>query len=107
MSRRPAGRKSGRRGFSSGIILTVKAPAKRYVLDVEIERLDDGRYIADCPDFEGCHAEGETPSDALENLEEVARMILDLCRQKGLPLPPELDEGGGPQVIRARLVVAA
>jgi predicted RNase H-like HicB family nuclease len=79
---------------------------KQYVLDVEIERLEDGRYIADCPDFEGCHAEGSTPAEALENLEEVARMIVDLCREKGLRLPPEY-EGSAEEKVKTRLVFAA
>jgi hypothetical protein len=34
---------------------------KQYVLEVEIEELEDGRYIADCSDFEGCHAEETRP----------------------------------------------
>jgi len=80
---------------------------KQYVLEVEIEQLEDGRYLADCPDFEGCHAEGDTPADALENLEEVARMIIDLCREKDLPLPPEYDESTGTKVIKTRMVLAA
>ena len=80
---------------------------KQYVLEVEIEQLEDGRYIADCPDFEGCHAEGDTPADALENLEEVARVIIDLCREKGLPLPPEYDESSGTGAIKTRMVLAA
>ncbi len=80
---------------------------KQYVLDVEIEQLEDGRYIADCPDFEGCHAEGDTPAEALENLEEVARMIIDLCREKGLPLPPEYGESPNTKAIKTRMVLAA
>ncbi len=80
---------------------------KQYVLEVEIERLEDGRYIADCPEFEGCHAEGDTPSEALENLEEVARMVIDLCREKGLPLPPEFGESSEPKVIKTRMVLVA
>jgi predicted RNase H-like HicB family nuclease len=79
---------------------------KQFVLDVEIEQLEDGRYLADCPDFEGCHAEGDTPADALENLEEVARMVIDLCREKGLPLPPEY-RSSADQKIKTRLVLAA
>ena len=80
---------------------------KQYVLEVEIEQLEDGRYIADCPDFEGCHAEGDTPAEALENLEDVVRIIIDLCREKGLPLPPEYDESSAPKVIKTRMVLAA
>jgi len=80
---------------------------KQYVLEVEIEQLEDGRYTADCPDFEGCHAEGDTPAEALENLEEVARTIIDLCREKGLPLPPEYDESTHSRVVKTRIVLAA
>jgi predicted RNase H-like HicB family nuclease len=35
-----------------------------------IEKDDDGRYVAECPDLPGCLSEGETLEDALENVNE-------------------------------------
>jgi predicted RNase H-like HicB family nuclease len=78
---------------------------KRYLLKVEVEPLEEGGYLASCPDLQGCHAEGETIAEALENIEDVARIVIELCLEKGLPLPPELQAGEEPPVVRAELMV--
>ncbi len=78
---------------------------KRYLLKVEVEPLEEGGYFATCPDLQGCHAEGDTIAEALENVEDVARVIIELCLEKGLPLPPELESGKEPPLIRAELMV--
>jgi len=56
-----------------------------YRLPVEIELLEEGLYLASCPAIQGCHAEGRTVGEALDNLQSVARVIYDLCQEKGLP----------------------
>jgi predicted RNase H-like HicB family nuclease len=78
---------------------------KKYLLKVEVEPLEEGGYLASCPDLQGCHAEGDTIAEALENVEDVARIIIELCLEKGLPLPPELQAGEEPPVVRAELMV--
>ena len=78
---------------------------KRFLLRVEVEPLEEGGYLATCPDLQGCHAEGNTIAEALENVEDVARIIIELCLEKGLPLPPELEAEKEPPVIRAELMV--
>jgi predicted RNase H-like HicB family nuclease len=35
-----------------------------------IERDEDGRYVAECPDLPGCLSEGETLEEAIENINE-------------------------------------
>lgn len=39
-------------------------------LNIVIEKDDEGRYAAECPDLPGCLSEGETLEDALENVFE-------------------------------------
>jgi len=78
---------------------------KQYLLKVEVEPLEDGRYFAMCPDLEGCHVEGDTIAEALDYIEDAARIIIELCREKNLPLPPELESDGAAPLIRAELVV--
>ena len=53
---------------------------------MEVEPQEEGGYLATCPDLQGCHAEGDTVAGALENVEDVARVIIELCLEKGLPL---------------------
>jgi predicted RNase H-like HicB family nuclease len=78
---------------------------KKYLLKVEVEPLEEGGYLAGCPDLQGCHAEGETIAEALENVEDVARVIIELCIEEGLSLPPELAGTQEIPVVKAEVVV--
>lgn len=49
---------------------------ERFSLPVEISALPDGGYVASCPILEGCHAEGRTPDEAVEHMEEIAKAVL-------------------------------
>lgn len=57
---------------------------KRIELPIEIETLTEGGVLALCPDIKGCHAEGKTIGQALDNLRDVARGIYELCQEKNL-----------------------
>jgi predicted RNase H-like HicB family nuclease len=63
---------------------------KQYRLPVKIEILEEDGFLAICPILQGCHAEGGTIAEALENLEDVARQLLELREEDGLPIPAEL-----------------
>jgi predicted RNase H-like HicB family nuclease len=76
-----------------------------YLLAVEVERLEDGRFLAVCPALQGCHAEGDSVAEALENLDDVARIHIQLSIERGHPLPAPLGEDGEPPVVRAQMVV--
>jgi len=78
---------------------------RKFVIPVEVEPLEEGGYLAVCELIQGCHAEGETIAVALENVEDVARIIIELCLEKGLPLPPEFEAGEEPPIVRAELMV--
>ncbi len=78
---------------------------KQYLLKVEVEPLEEGGFLAICPDLQGCHAEGDTIAEALENVEDMARIIIEFCIEKGFPLPPELSGAEGQAVVKAELVV--
>jgi predicted RNase H-like HicB family nuclease len=49
---------------------------------------EDGGYIADIPDLESCSAFGETPEQALEELERAKAAWLEAARAEGKPVPP-------------------
>jgi predicted RNase H-like HicB family nuclease len=78
---------------------------KKFLLKVEVEPLEEGGYLATCAGLQGCHAEGDTIAEALENVEDVARIIIELCLEKGLPLPPELGAEEESPIVRAELMV--
>jgi predicted RNase H-like HicB family nuclease len=48
---------------------------------------EDGGYIAEAPHFEGCSAFGETPSEALSELETAKALWLETARTEGIPIP--------------------
>ena len=78
---------------------------KKLLIPVEVEPLDEGGYLATCEVVQGCHAEGDTVGEALENLEDVARILLELRREDGLALPEGLELLGPDTLIKAQLVV--
>ena len=78
---------------------------KKYLLKVEVEPLEEGGYLATCADLQGCHAEGDTIAEALVNVEDVARILLELRREDGLDLPEGLEQVEPGAVIKAQVVV--
>lgn len=49
---------------------------------------EDGGYIADIPDLEHCSAFGETPGQALAEVEKAKAAWLEAAREAGRPIPP-------------------
>jgi predicted RNase H-like HicB family nuclease len=62
----------------------------QYRVPVVVERLDEGGFYAECPLLQGCHVEGETYLEALENLEDAIRLHIEGRLKFGDPLPREL-----------------
>lgn len=62
----------------------------RYDVPVVVEALEEGGYYAECPILQGCHVEGDTYLEALENLEDAIRLHIQGRLEFGDPLPPEL-----------------
>ena len=48
---------------------------------------EDGGYIADIPDLDSCSAFGETPEQALEQVEKAKKAWIEAARQSGKPVP--------------------
>jgi predicted RNase H-like HicB family nuclease len=48
---------------------------------------EDGGYIADIPDLEACSAFGETPEQALRQVELAKQAWLEAAKQEGKPIP--------------------
>jgi len=49
---------------------------------------EDGGYIADIPDLEACSAFGDTPDEALEEVQKAKELWLYAARDEGKPVPP-------------------
>lgn len=48
---------------------------------------EDGGYIADIPDLEACSAFGETPEEALSELERAKKAWIAAAREADKPVP--------------------
>jgi len=56
---------------------------KNYKVQVIIEPCEEGGYFATCPALQGCHAEGETYLEALENIQDIIRIHLESRAELG------------------------
>ena len=79
---------------------------KQVILPVEIEALEEGGFLAVCELIQGCHAEGKTVAEALDILEDVARILLELRVEDGLPLPDGLETFDPSAAVKAQVVVS-
>ena len=48
---------------------------------------EDGGYIAIAPDLKGCSAFGETPQEALKEMETAMELWLNVARRDRAPIP--------------------
>ncbi len=48
---------------------------------------EDGGYIADIPDLKICSAFGETPKEALKEVEKAKVVWLEVAQKSGKPIP--------------------
>jgi predicted RNase H-like HicB family nuclease len=62
---------------------------KEYHYTVLLEREDDGGYHAYCPSLPGCHIQGETYDEALENIEDAIQLYLESLKAHGEKPPVE------------------
>jgi predicted RNase H-like HicB family nuclease len=67
---------------------------------VYLEQDEDGVFVATCPSLPGCISQGQTRSEAAENIREAIEGYLKSLKKHGEPVPPSIIEeiievGGG------------
>lgn len=77
----------------------------RYILPIEIQPLEEGSYLASCSIIQGCHAEGKTIAEAMNNVEDIARILLELRVEDGLSLPEELRQAESDTALHGELLL--
>jgi len=63
-----------------------------YRFQVIIEQDEDGFYVADVPALSGCHTQGRTFEEALENIREVIGMCIREMREDGKAIETQYPE---------------
>ncbi len=58
-----------------------------YLLDITIEKLPEGGYLATSKAVQGLVAQGRTIAETMEIARDVARKIIESCIEHGDPLP--------------------
>jgi len=61
-----------------------------YRFSIVVEQDEDGVYISSCPVLEGCHSQGDTYKEAVENLKDAIRLHIEARREVGEPVPIEV-----------------
>ncbi|MGP1347028.1 MAG: type II toxin-antitoxin system HicB family antitoxin [Phycisphaerales bacterium] len=59
----------------------------RYVFVYESE---DGFWIATVPSLPGCHSQGSTRAEAMENCREAMELWLEVLAERGEPVPDDI-----------------
>ena len=67
-----------------------------YILH-EPEERHGWMYRAEIPALQGCMAWGDTPAETLKSLLAVAQTIIEVCKEEGQDLPPELTSLRSPE----------
>lgn len=64
----------------------LKTSAKVNIYPIVVEPCEEGGFFASCPSLQGCHADGETYGEAIDNIREVIAMHVSARRKSKLPL---------------------
>lgn len=56
---------------------------------VVLERDPEGGFHASCPALKGCHSEGDTLDEAIENVREAIEVYLESMAARGEEIPVE------------------
>ncbi len=68
-------------GFSPSLRRAILARPKRH-LTVLIEKDEDGYYVASVPELRGCHTQGETLDEVMENIRDAASLCLEVEQEE-------------------------
>ena len=60
-----------------------------YNYTVLLEKESDGGYHAFCPILKGCHSQGDSFEEAIENITEAIELYLESLRDDNQPIPKE------------------
>ena len=60
-----------------------KIKTTTYQFPVVIEQDEDGYFVADCPELQGCHAQGKTLEEAISNIRDAIKLHLKILKEEG------------------------
>lgn len=60
-----------------------------YNYTVLLEQEEDGGYHAFCPVFKGCHSQGDTVEEAIDNITEAIELYIESLLADNQPIPKD------------------
>ena len=66
-----------------------------YKLPVEIKPQKEGGFVAVCPDWSDCFAQGDTVDEAILEITAVAQSLIELYTEERLEIPLKLQKEKG------------
>ena len=64
-----------------------KIKTTTYKFPVIIEKDEDGLFVADCPDLQGCHTQGRTIEEAITNIRDAIKLHLKILKEEKQDIP--------------------
>jgi predicted RNase H-like HicB family nuclease len=52
---------------------------------------ENGEWCASCPSLPGCHSQGDSRQQALDNIRDAIEAYIDALELDGLTVPPEVE----------------
>ena len=62
---------------------------KEYNYMIIFEKEEDGGYHAFCPSLPGCHTQGDTYEEAVENIKDAVKLYIESIKANGEEIPAE------------------
>lgn len=53
--------------------------------------IEDGWWLAEVPSLPGCHTQGETKAEAMENIKEAIESYIASLQEDGEPVPEDVN----------------
>jgi len=76
--------------------------------EVFIEEDEEGGYVIECPSLPGCHTQGETLDEAIENIKELIPLCLEARKVKPPGRRPRRGAMGTRKILLSgKMVIAA
>lgn len=80
---------TGNIGFVATTFQEIATTAE-VLIDIKIEPLAEGGYLATSDELQGLIAQGRTVAETIEIAQDVARKLIESCLEHRDPLPPKI-----------------
>ncbi len=64
-------------------------PKSEYYFTVIIEPCEEGGYYGECPSLQGCHVQGETYEETLNELRHAVNGMIEELKKSGEEIPQD------------------